>query len=351
MNRSRRVALVLLCAFGTVSLVSCGGDDGASPQGDPAPWLDEPTDSFPAALADVGLYEDMPSATPSDRVFAYHVQFPLFSDDNTKTRYVHLPEGAAIDVSDPDAWVFPVGATLFKTFHLTALGNTAAPRIETRILHKRADGWDVGTYVWNEANTGATLTDGQEVRIDYDLPDGAYTYSVPSRNDCVACHAGTPDFVAGFDRVQLSEPSTGVTQLETLTSLGFFDDDVDVAAIEGSAVQRAAIGHLHGNCSNCHNPDGPAWFTTQLDLRYTETYAATVDQRSRRFYSTNEDFRLIKPGDPTSSVVYRMMLGDLPGVETSMPPIGTSLLDEAGLASLAAWIEELQPLHPEESSR
>lgn len=322
-----------------------------TPGGDPTPWLDAPSATLPSALSAVGLYADLAEATPSDRVIAYDVQYPLFSDGNLKTRFVHLPEGETIDVSDPDGWVLPDGATLFKTFHLTARGNTSAQRVETRILHKRADGWDVGTYVWNEENTEATLSDGQPIDVEHQLPEGPYTYTIPGRNDCFACHAGTVDFVAGFDRLQLSESDGGTTQLEELASRGFFDGPVEVASVEGSAAERAAVGHLHGNCSNCHRPDGPAWFSTQLDLRFDQTRAATVDQSSRKFYATNPAFRLIKPGEPESSIVYRLMVGDLEGVDTSMPPVGTSLLDDAGLASLRSWIEELQPMSLEESHR
>jgi len=231
----------------------------------------------------------------------------------------------------------PVGATFFKTFALTANGNPAedAPRIETRILHKRSDGWTVGTYEWNDDQSEAVLTDGSVIERDYELPGGSYTYTIPGDADCLSCHDGTADFVAAFENVQLGP------DVDEFAALGWFSEDVDLIEIEGTATERAALGYLHGNCSNCHNPDGPAWFTTRLDLRHHEAVEATVDRQPRKFFSGDPAIRLIRPGHSDSSLVYMIMAGELSDLNIVMPPIGTSMPDDQGLQLLSAWIEEL----------
>ena len=318
-------------------LAACGDDGTTSPEGDAGPWLLDPTEDLPSRLSSVGLFSDMLSATPSDLVEPFTVRYPLFSDGNLKTRHAFLPEGTTIDVSDPDAWEMPVGATFFKTFSLTANGNpvAGAPRIETRILHKRDDGWTVGTYQWNDDQTDAVLTSGSSVRRDFELPGGSYTYTIPGNADCRSCHDGTVDFVAAFEAVQLGP---GLDEFE---SLEWFSGAVDPIEIEGTEAERAALGYLHGNCANCHSPDGPAWFSTGLDLRHGEAVESTVDRRPRKFFSTNPAIRLIRPGIPDSSLVYMIMAGDLLEFEAFMPPLGTSKLDEEGLQILSTWIDEL----------
>ena len=87
-----------------------------------------------------------------------------------------------------------VGTKLWKEF---AHGN----RLETRYLERGADGnWRFGSYVWSADGKDAVLAPGKGMR---DLPapnaPGA-RYTIPSEDDCRACHEGAPVAGAGLQR-------------------------------------------------------------------------------------------------------------------------------------------------------
>jgi hypothetical protein len=58
----------------------------------------------------------------------------------------HLPPGTAIDATNPDRWIFPVGTQLFKEF------SSHGDRVETRRIQRHENGtWSFATYLGNEA--------------------------------------------------------------------------------------------------------------------------------------------------------------------------------------------------------
>src|SRR5690349_15412965 len=78
-------------------------------------------------------------------------QYPLWSDGQAKRRWLHIPEGAAIDETDADRWEFPVGTRAWKEF------SRDGRKVETRFIERRADGsWRYATYLWNDDGTQAT---------------------------------------------------------------------------------------------------------------------------------------------------------------------------------------------------
>ncbi len=62
-------------------------------------------------------------------------------DGAGKRRWIALPPGTAIDGSDPDGWIFPVGTRLWKEFAFDR-------RVETRYLERTSEGWRFATYLW-----------------------------------------------------------------------------------------------------------------------------------------------------------------------------------------------------------
>ena len=152
---------------------------------------------LPQRLSDTGLYVAGSVTTVRADNIAFAPQYPLWSDGTSKRRWIYLPPGTAIDASRIDAWEFPVGTRLWKEFSYDR-------RVETRFIERLADGsWRFAAYVWNEAGTDAVLAaeDGAVLPISA-APGGRYT--VPSRNDCLACHEGAPVPVLGFSALQLS---------------------------------------------------------------------------------------------------------------------------------------------------
>ncbi len=170
---------------------------------------------LPQRLSDTGL--------SSADVVPFSPQYPLWSDGAAKRRWIYLPPGTSIDAARPDAWEFPRGTKLWKEFsHGRAL--------ETRFLSRGMDGiWRFGSYVWNVDGSDATLAPAGGVR---DLPaSGApgERYTIPSENDCRACHEAAPVPVLGFSALQLSPDRDPLaphaegsvdTNLTTLTARG-----------------------------------------------------------------------------------------------------------------------------------
>src|SRR5262245_37071710 len=177
---------------------------------------------LPLHLGVTGLYVGGRQVAPD--VLPFSPQYPLWSDGAAKRRWIHLPPGTSIDASRPDAWEFPRGTKLWKEFsHGRAL--------ETRYLELGADGaWRFASYVWNADGSDATLAPANGLR---DLPTSGAPgarYSIPSENDCRACHEAAPVPVLGFSALQLSpdrdplaphaDASAAAVNLTTLTARG-----------------------------------------------------------------------------------------------------------------------------------
>src|SRR3712207_3165141 len=152
----------------------------------------------PESLADTGLYSDFATLEVDPRHLAFSPQYPLWTDGATKRRWISLPPGTAIDASDPDAWVFPVGTRFWKEFSF------GGRRVETRYLERQADGqWLYAAYAWSADGREAHLTSPRGKRAAYPLPGGR-SHTIPGVADCKACHQGGRSEVLGFSALQLS---------------------------------------------------------------------------------------------------------------------------------------------------
>src|SRR6187551_698059 len=108
------------------------------------------TSAAPQRLSETGLYDASGAINPRNLFFS--PQYPLWTDGAEKTRWVRLPEGARIDVSDIDAWRFPVGTRFWKQFSWNGR------KVETRMIWKSGEGeWIFATYVWTEDQSDALL--------------------------------------------------------------------------------------------------------------------------------------------------------------------------------------------------
>jgi hypothetical protein len=314
---------------------------------------------LPRTLAATGLYaagsvtEITPAAIP------FSPQYPLWSDGATKRRWIALPPGTAIDASNPDAWVFPVGTKLWKEFSL-------GRRIETRYIERVADGsWRFATYVWNEQGTEATLAPAGGIAawpLRQASRDG--TYAIPAELDCRACHEGAPAPVLGFSALQLSperdplapHAEASSIDLRALVARGLVRNlSPSVLATPPriaarTPTERAALGYLHGNCGHCHSvPDDSsaavpvgivlAQSALRDDPRAGQIRRTLIETASRfRPHGGTEALtRLVVPGRSQASVLPLRMRSRDPRVQ--MPPLGTALADEQAVALIERWID------------
>jgi hypothetical protein len=309
---------------------------------------------LPQHLGDTGLYVPGSLSQVNPDVLPFSPQYPLWSDGAAKRRWIWLPPGASIDAASADAWDFPRGTRLWKEF---AHGRV----LETRYLERATDGrWLYGSYVWNAQGTDAVLAPAGGIK---DLP-GAH-YSIPSEDDCRACHEGAPVPVLGFSALQLSpdrdplaphaDRAAGFIDLRQLVARGLLRNLAPELLMKppriaaSSPAERAALGYLHGNCGNCHNAEGPL---AVLDMTLAQRVGAPAPGAVLRSIVNVQsqflpagvpaDAARVAPGRSADSVIAARMRSRNP-IE-QMPPLGTSAVDTEAVALVARWIESL-PIH------
>ena len=352
-------------------LAACG------PSGEKGPAF--AIEGYPEKLSDWRVMEARDGVLSlAEGAVPYDLATPLFSDYALKLRTISLPPGTSATYDAEDAFDLPVGAILTKTFYYpTAEGGvTYGPErsvnggvmalgglrlMETRILHRRAEGWISLPYVWNEAQTDAELKRaGDLIETALVRPDGRtepLTYFVPDANQCAGCHAVDNTTRAiqpiGIKARHLNKESSfaaPMNQLDHWRAAGLIEGDFAEAASapknaswtdEQATLDARARAYLDVNCAHCHSDVGPA-DTSGLDLRPATpmgpkvgwckaTIAAGAGSGGRPYD--------IVPGEPDRSIfVFRLETTDPAAM---MPELGRSVTHEEGVALIRDWIAEM----------
>jgi hypothetical protein len=312
----------------------------------------------PTLLSQAGLFSDIASDTLAPGVYPYHPTYALWSDGALKRRWVYLPPGKQIDTSDMNFWWYPVGTKLFKEFTFNGV------RVETRMLEKIDNAtWYYIAFQWNKAQTDAVaVPDGV---IDSTPADSmGVTHDIPAQRDCQECHDAMQDHVLGFTALQLAhtldaDAGANEVNLAKINSMGWLNTAPPTITLPGDAVAQEAIGYLHANCGICHNEHSRIFATMPpypLNL-WQDVMALTTVQATNTYMSavcvpvagniSNNAYKLV-PGSPTTSAIYELMslratmgVYDSSANQRQMPPLATKIADPAGVAAVAAWINEL----------
>jgi len=316
-----------------------GGDGGA-------PCMDLPAIATPPdMLSATDLYDDIATKQLGPYAKPFAPRFTLWTDSAVKTRWVYLPCDDPIDTTDMDDWKLPVGTRFWKEFVVDG------KRIETRLLHRFGAGENdffYAAYQWNDGESEAS-----RVAFGVDNANGT-DHDIPSELQCRNCHGGMgnggrPSRGLGFSAVQLSHNLGGVDleQLElegrlTVVPSGSFDPP-------GTPVAQAALGYLHANCGNCHNTttegianlDFSTWLSMDdATVEDTDTYTTGVGIPTTIYTNgMGNAIPRIEPGDASVSAVTIRMAER--GNSDQMPPLGTEVVDTAGLAAVQSWINSL----------
>lgn len=296
----------------------------------------DPLAELPGSLAEVGIYPQAPDlSVVADTAIHYVPAWPLWSSGSDKHRYLVLPEGTAVDTSDPDRWVFPAGTLLLKTFLYDDGPEGCARPVETRLIRKAEDGaWDYAVYGWDDSGSQATLLDiGEPVPIAVMGEDGPFHHHVPARIECRACHESSVAEVLGVSRLQLS------AQLAELSEAGVLSHANDPEIIDHpDDTTRRVLGMFTGNCVHCHNGSGGP--SSSFDLRHDVALANTVDHETESSASAS-GIRIV-PGSPETSILFLAFSGETDDPEVSaMPPMGVDVRDQAAVELLRTFISEL----------
>ncbi len=341
----------------------------------------------PETLSEWGLFtlEDG-RMVPHAGMVTYELNAPLFSDYAQKWRTIWMPQGARAEYHEDEAFDFPVGTIVTKTFYYPTPADVEAPQqsdtilkatratyqtgvdgldlknvrlLETRLLIRRAAGWVALPYVWNAEGTEATL-ERTGAQIPLTLRDGqskaSFVYAVPDQNQCAGCHA--TDFrdrklwPIGLKARHMNRsfpgPGGEINQLKRLTALGYLTGSNQNVPANAkwqdphADIPSRARSYLDVNCSHCHSKTGPAR-TSGLWLD-----SGTTDPRRLGMCKppvaagrgTGGRLLNVVPGKPEASIlVYRMQSTD-PGV--MMPELGRSLPHGEAVDLVARYIAALE---------
>lgn len=325
--------------LGALALLAC--DEGSGPEGPASAvgWLEDVEADVPVWLSDTGLYRDLTTLTPATGVLPYEPPHLLWSSGTDKHRLLYLPPGTTVDTRDGDAWDFPVGTVLVKTFSYPDIeGRTGDVPVETRLVFRREDGWHYAEYHWNAEGTEARAFQGSwpETLVELLGSDGVvFDYALPGRVDCQACHetnAGSP--VIGISARNLPE---------SLRGAGVFEPEPEPVALPGRTPEEsAAMGYLLGNCVHCHHGQGGG-DNAAFSLRPEDLVANTVNRPTES--SASGDGVRVVPGDPEGSAIFEAVVlapqPDYDGEFKPMPPLGVLRVDPDAARILRAWIEGL----------
>jgi glucose/arabinose dehydrogenase len=334
---------------------------------------------FPRQLSETGLFSDTSQLKPHSGLIPYEVNAPAWHDGAASVRHLALPRDARMEVTEKGGWNLPNGSAVVQTLILKER------RVETRVMLRQENEWTGYTYVWNDAQTDATLMSSEgETR-----PIAGQTWRIPGKQECLLCHSRAANFLLGVSTVQLNRGNQ-IAEWERTGILASNPGAVDeaewrrelekkglagavlrsmLALISPSEAQRPppknspllaravealprianphdtvaslnerARAYLHANCSHCHARNAGGNSLMQLASDIAEENMSIFNVVPMHATFGIEDARIVAPGSaPKSVMVHRTVLRG-PG---QMPPVGTMLPDGAGVNLLAQWIESL----------
>jgi uncharacterized repeat protein (TIGR03806 family) len=338
---------------------------------------------YPERLSEWRLLEQRDGKlVPNEGVTPYDLNSPLFSDYAHKLRTIVVPEGTSIRYG-ADAFEFPVGTVITKTFYYPRGGAGAEGRIavrkvltqsedpaldlsqvrliETRLLIRTSSGWAAIPYVWNAEQTEATLAlagDVLSLELVGDEGRQPFAYLVPDTNQCAGCHAlehhsqkiepigirarhlnkhysyasGAENQLVHWQKAGLLTGSPGPAQAPRNAR---WDDPSD------ADIEARARAYLDVNCGHCHRPRGAA-STSGLLLHAQETDrvrlgACKIPIATGR--GSGDALFDIVPGAPDQSILLHRMLST--EADVAMPELGRSLVHAEGAALIRDWIASL----------
>lgn len=348
-----RLLLLLLI----ISLTSCSDD---TPFEDITPhlvvnWQEAPFEN----LSDYGFFMgELGGLIPHTSLILYEPAAELFTDESKKQRLIWLPKGTQMTyLSAEIAPAFPEGSIAIKTFfYENMLPQQARKILETRIMLKRGSTWEFYSYIWNETQTDASLSQNaisRDIQWVSELGGIKSTaYLIPSPNQCALCHGENEQTSPlGMIPMQLTKPlsssPTAASQWNTLIQNNHIvnaPSELPYAMVSPwdnqETLNERARSYLHVNCAHCHSDSGNA-----SDTPMRLNYHLTLNPQnlglciSPGHQVPGQQMRLITPGIPEQSQVYFRMTQSMN--EWQMPNFGRSIGDDRGVQLIGEWISSL----------
>ena len=352
---SAQIAGFGLDSHGEVLLVDHGG---SILRLEPRPDDATPLTKFPRKLSETGLFSSVPDHLPASGVIPYSVNAALWSDGAAKERFLAIPGNKTIGFKPKGSWEFPDGTVLVKTFSLPVGADADAQfrRIETRLLTRQDGEWFGYSYLWNDDQSDAELLPAAGGTRTYQIRNKQHrvpqSWRFPSRSECMVCHTRAASFVLGLSTEQLNGDHdyghVRANQLDTLIHIGLLDKAPDRAATTSPAlvdpnddstpIRDRARAWLHVNCAHCHVKEGGG--NSRLDLRFDTPLQLMhlLNQPPQHDAFGIPVPAIVAGGSPERSVLRKRIAIRGPG---QMPPLGSLVVDDAGLRLIERWINKL----------
>jgi uncharacterized repeat protein (TIGR03806 family) len=313
-------------------------------------------EAFPSKLSDFKFFKDSSAQVPHDDVIPYELISTLFSDYSYKQRWVYVPKDKKAEYQENWVFDFPEGSALIKTFYYPVdernpdMGKNL---LETRLLLRKADGWEAVSYAWNEEqNEAFKKIAGKTINVSWTDFMGEVRdvrYRVPNVNQCKECHAAD-------DKITPIGPKARNINKEHDFNEGEFNqlvywmnrdiiDDYPLDLIspvdwtdETQNINDRVRSYLDVNCGHCHSPTGNA-NSTGLYLHLNETRDIHLGVNKKPVATGRGSGGMkysIVPGKPEESILLHRMVSLDPGV--MMPESGRALSHTEAVDMVRSWI-------------
>ncbi len=309
-------------------------------------------------LSEYGFFKgELAELIPVENVQLYDIKSPLFTDYALKKRFISLPEGSNISVSDDQDLEFPVGTVLIKNFYYenSQLAQGNGRIIETRLLIHEEDGWKALPYIWNLEQTEAYLEiAGGNFPFQLKNASQPFDYSVPTMTQCKSCHEKNGEIqpigpsVRQINKTIIVEGEEK-NQLENLHAIGWMKEKPNITQIaqfvdyqnKNAPLNKRARAYLDVNCAHCHRPEGPAK-NSGLNLRYDNEDPFSLGINKAPIAAGKGSGGLlydIVAGKPDESILLFRMKSNDPGI--MMPELGRHMPHQEGLELIREWIKSM----------
>ena len=316
-------------------------------------------EKFPKKLSDFSFFTDDKAQVPSQGVVPYELISSLFSDYSYKQRWVYIPEGKSATFRKDKVFEFPTGSALIKTFYYPrderdlTLGKKL---METRLLLKKADGWQAVSYAWNETQDEAFIKKaGKTILnewIDFEGEVRSVRYRVPNKNQCKECHSYNDEIMPIGPKARnlnkiFNYSDESINQLTKWMKLELINS-VEVELNTPVDWEDASYGldervrsYLDINCGHCHSSTGGANSTgLYLDLTEERPTHLGINKKPVATGRGSGGFKYsIDPGNSDESILLHRMISTDPGV--MMPESGRSLTHHEAIRMIKDWVDQM----------
>ena len=316
-------------------------------------------EKFPKKLSDFSFFTDDKAQVPSQGVVPYELISSLFSDYSYKQRWVYIPEGKSATFRKDKVFEFPTGSALIKTFYypIDERDLTLGKKLmETRLLLKKADGWQAVSYAWNETQDEAFIKKaGKTILnewIDFEGEVRSVRYRVPNKNQCKECHSYNDEIMPIGPKARnlnkiFNYSDESINQLTKWMKLELINP-VEVELNTPVDWEDASYGldervrsYLDINCGHCHSSTGGANSTgLYLDLTEVRPTHLGINKKPVATGRGSGGFKYsIAPGNSDESILLHRMISTDPGV--MMPESGRSLTHHEAIGMIKDWVDQM----------